>query len=97
MQLLKAYSVVLGTMSLAGLLLMGVDKLLARWNKRRISEKTLLMVAGFGGALGSWLGMVLFRHKTKHRAFSVGLPLLALLHLAILLGITVLRFKGGLE
>lgn len=97
MTLLKFYELVIALMSLLAFLLMGMDKLLAKWGMRRISEKTLLGTAIAGGAAGSWLAMNLFRHKTQHRAFSVGLPLLALLQGALLLGLMVLSSQGGVE
>lgn len=64
----------------AGLVLMLTDKLLSKTRARRIPERTLLLLAALGGSLGSVLGMVLFRHKTRHRKFRVGLPLLLCLH-----------------
>lgn len=94
---LKIYSVYIVVMSLLGFALMGIDKLLAKRGMRRISEKTLLMVGALGGAAGSWLAMGLFRHKTKHRVFSLGLPLYTILHLAIFAGIIFLEYKGGFE
>lgn len=97
MLILKGYGFLIGVMSLLGFLLMGVDKLLAKWDKRRIPEKTLLSVAFFGGALGAWMAMVLFRHKTKHKAFSWGIPVMTILHFILFLGIVFLRSKGGLE
>lgn len=97
MLLLKSYGILVGVMSLLGFVLMGVDKLLAKWQKRRISEKTLLSVAALGGALGSWIAMLLFRHKTKHKAFSWGIPLLTVLHFILFLAIVFLKAKGGLE
>lgn len=97
MLLLKLYGILIGVMSLAGFLLMGVDKFLAKLDKRRISEKTLLSVAALGGALGSWIAMLLFRHKTKHKAFAWGIPLLTVLHFALFLALAFLRAKGGLE
>ncbi len=93
MFLLKAYGYLVGLMSLLGFILMGVDKLLAKWDKRRISEKTLLGVGALGGATGSWLGLLLFRHKTKHKIFSLGLPVLMVLHLVILILIIYLGLQ----
>ena len=48
---------------------MGIDKERAQKRYRRIPEKTLLAMAILGGGLGTWLGMYMFRHKTKHDYF----------------------------
>ena len=60
----------------AGLLLMLVDKWKAKKNRWRIRESTLLAVAALGGSVGSLLGMYLFRHKTQHLKFTLGVPLI---------------------
>ena len=57
-----------------GFLLMLLDKYKARKKQWRIPERVLLTVAFLGGSLGSILGMQLFRHKTRHLKFSLGLP-----------------------
>lgn len=67
-----------------GFILMYVDKNRARKRQYRISEKTLWVTAFLGGAIGEMLGMYVFRHKTKHRAFKWGLPLLSILYLALI-------------
>lgn len=59
-----------------GFVLMLVDKFKARKNLWRIPEKTLMGVALLGGSIGSLLGMYLFRHKTKHLKFTIGIPLI---------------------
>ena len=64
-----------GLMNIAGFLTMGIDKSSAKRHELRISEKTLLIIAALGGAAGSWIGMELFRHKTKHAKFTVLVPL----------------------
>lgn len=64
---------------------MGIDKRRARAGMRRIPERTLFLTAIAGGAFGLWLGMYAFRHKTRKRAFVVGIPLLVFLFLAIVL------------
>lgn len=64
--------------------LMGIDKFKARRGLWRIPEKTLFLSALLGGAMGSILGMKLFRHKTKHRSFTIGMPCLLLLNVATL-------------
>lgn len=60
----------------AGFLLMLADKRRARKKLWRIPERTLMTVAALGGSAGSLLGMYLFRHKTRHRKFTVGIPLI---------------------
>lgn len=54
----------------------GVDKYKARHQKWRIPEATLLTLAAIGGAAGALLGMVVFRHKTKHLRFVLLVPLI---------------------
>ena len=54
----------------------GWDKLKARKGKFRISERSLLMPALFGGSIGALLGMHLFRHKTRKIKFVLGIPLI---------------------
>ena len=64
--------------------LMYIDKQRAKKKEWRIAEKTLLTLGFVGGALGGVLGMYLFRHKTQHNAFAFGLPLLAAIHLFLI-------------
>ena len=74
--------------NLLGFVLYGVDKAKSKDKGRRISEQTLLWVARLGGGLGCWLGMMLFRHKTKHTSFMILVPLWTVLWAAavVLLG-----------
>ena len=75
-----------------GFALMGIDKRFAKiQGHRRIPEKTLLLTALFGGAVGSYLGMKTFHHKTLHNQFRFGIPAMILLHL-ILIGLYIYRF-----
>ena len=60
----------------AGLALMLVDKWKAKKNRWRVRESTLLMVAALGGSVGCLIGMYLFRHKTLHLKFTLGIPLI---------------------
>ena len=70
-----------------GLVIMLVDKQKARKNQWRIPERTLLCIAAIGGSIGTLVGMKLFRHKTKHASFTIGVPLMLALQimLAVLL------------
>ena len=70
-------------MSIIGFTLMGVDKAKAKKGERRIKEATLFAFAILFGAVGSTLGMLVFRHKTKHWYFAVFFPLLALVDVAL--------------
>ena len=65
--------------------LMGSDKDRARKGKYRISERTLFFWAMIGGSVGSIVGMQLFRHKTRHLSFRLGMPAILVLELYILL------------
>ena len=57
----------------------GIDKWRAKRNKWRIPESTLIWLAIVGGSIGALLGMYLFRHKTKHNKFAIGLPVILVL------------------
>ena len=73
MKLLLYYLLIINA---AGFLLMLVDKWKAKKNRWRIRESTLLIVAALGGSVGSLLGMYIFRHKTLHLKFTLGIPLI---------------------
>lgn len=66
-------------------LIFGWDKLCAKKNWWRIPEKTLLTLAFFGGSLGAFLGMRIFRHKTQHKQFNILVPLFLLIHAALII------------
>jgi uncharacterized membrane protein YsdA (DUF1294 family) len=61
----------------------GLDKFKAKRNAPRVSERTLLLLALVGGGVGAWLGMLVWRHKTKHAKFRFGVPILLLLQAAL--------------
>ena len=61
--------------NLIGLVLYGVDKAKSKGKGRRIPERVLLWVARLGGGVGCWMGMMLFRHKTKHGHFVILVPM----------------------
>lgn len=69
--------------SLISFLMMGIDKRRAVQHQWRISEKTLFLIALFGGAVGGTVGMYHFRHKTKHVLFQYGFPVLAILQILL--------------
>ena len=69
--------------------LMGIDKAKAIRSKRRISEKTLFLLALLGGGMGGLIGMLSFRHKTRHWYFVLGFSLLASLQLIALVWLNI--------
>ena len=73
----------LAVVNLAAFALMGVDKRRAKRGAWRIPERTLFLPAILGGSPGAILGMQMFRHKTRHRQFAVGIPLILLVQLVI--------------
>lgn len=68
--------------NVVGFFLMGIDKMKAKRRTWRIPERTLFMPALLGGTPGVIAGMYSFRHKTKHRKFKYGLPVLLVVQLA---------------
>lgn len=73
----------------AGLVLMLTDKIKARKGLWRIPERTLMLTAALGGSVGVHIGMYLFRHKTRHPKFTLGVP--AILTAQILLAWFLLK------
>jgi uncharacterized membrane protein YsdA (DUF1294 family) len=70
-------------MNIVGLFAMGIDKAKAKKRAWRIPERTLFLISLLGGSAGTWLGMYLFRHKTKHWYFVVGIPAILILQLGL--------------
>ena len=79
--------------NIIGFASMGIDKRKAIRNAYRIPEATLFAIALVGGSLGSTLGMHVFRHKTKHWYFLIGMPIILILQLLLL----VLLYLSPLE
>lgn len=69
-------------MNIVGLMVMWLDKRKAVRHKWRIPEKTLFLISIAGGSIGTWSGMYIFHHKTKHWYFVVGMPLILILQIA---------------
>ncbi len=62
----------------------GIDKLKAKQGSWRISEATLLILAVIGGSIGALLGMKVWRHKTMHKKFKYGLPLILIIQIILI-------------
>lgn len=76
---LQAVFIYMAVISVVGFFAMGMDKAKAKADAWRIPEKTLLLFAFAGGGVGVWLGMEVFRHKTKHLQFKYGVPVITVL------------------
>ena len=74
-------------------LVYGIDKWKAKQSKWRIPEATLLLLAVIGGSVGAWLGMKTWHHKTMHKKFKYGLPLILL----ALIALTSCKTKQAVE
>ena len=73
------------TVNVLGLVLFGIDKWKAKHDKWRISEAILLSVTAIGGSIGAWVGMKVWHHKTMHKKFKYGIPLVMVLQFVLLL------------
>ena len=63
--------------------LYGIDKYKAKKNKWRISEASLLLMAVIGGSIGAWVGMRIWHHKTMHKKFKYGIPVIIIFQVAL--------------
>ncbi|WP_315116368.1 DUF1294 domain-containing protein [uncultured Clostridium sp.] len=71
---MKIFYCYLLVINLYGFIIMYIDKKKSIKGKWRISEKNLFLTALAFGSIGIFLGMQLFRHKTKHKSFTLGIP-----------------------
>ena len=64
--------------------LYGIDKLKAKKSKWRVKEATLIWMSVFGGSIGALLGMKVWHHKTQHKKFKYGVPLILLAQISLI-------------
>ena len=81
-EFLQAYLLFVNIMGFSA---MGLDKAKAKAGAWRVPEKILLGMALLGGSPGVWLGMYVFRHKTKHWYFKYGVPFILVLEIGVIL------------
>ena len=67
---------ILLALNLITFIIYGIDKFKAKKAKWRISEATLILLAVIGGSIGAWLGLQVWRHKTQHKKFFIGIPMI---------------------
>ena len=83
--------------NIATFLLYGIDKYKAKKSKWRISEATLLAMAAIGGSIGAWAGMRLWHHKTMHKKFKYGIPLIIIMQVALAVYLLTLKSASNLN
>ncbi len=71
--------------SIITFIVFGIDKFRAMRHEHRVPERTLFSLAAVGGSVGALLGMLLWRHKTRHRSFTVGVPAIIMAQVAVVL------------
>lgn len=79
-RILIAYLVLINVVAFVAF---GVDKWKAQRGAWRIPELTLLLLAALGGSVGAWLGMRVWRHKTQHLKFLLGIPAIFVLQILL--------------
>jgi len=69
--------------NILGFFAMGIDKYKAKIGSWRIPENTLFGFCFLGGGIGTIAGIYTFRHKTKKKKFTIGMPLILILEILI--------------
>ena len=69
--------------NIATFFLYGIDKYKAKKGQWRISEVALLTMAAIGGSIGVWIGMRIWHHKTMHKKFKYGIPVIIIMQVAL--------------
>ena len=77
-----ALSVWLPALNIVTFFLFGLDKARAKRQKFRIPERTLFLLSILGGSIGALAGMQLWKHKTRHHTFRIGIPAILLVQSA---------------
>jgi uncharacterized membrane protein YsdA (DUF1294 family) len=77
------FLIYLAAVNFAAFVMYGIDKRKAIRGKWRTPESALLGIAIAGGSLGAWAGMYAFRHKTRHKKFVIGVPLVIIFQAAV--------------
>ena len=80
----QAFLYSLIVLNIVTFLVYGIDKWKAKQGSWRISEATLLILTIIGGSIGALLGMKVWRHKTQHKKFKYGLPLILIIQIILI-------------
>lgn len=82
--ILEAIVIYLAAINVITFIMFGADKARAAKGRWRISESALILAALLGGSLGALAGMRIFHHKTKHRKFTIGIPVILALQIILM-------------
>lgn len=83
MTILKLLLIYITLVSVITFIVFGIDKLKAKKSWWRIPESTLMVLAVIGGSIGALFGMYVFHHKTLHKKFTIGIPMILILQIAV--------------
>ena len=78
----SACVIYVAVISLISIIVTIYDKKIAGTGKRRVPEATLLMWSALGGSVAMYITMHIIRHKTQHKKFMIGIPLIMILQAA---------------
>ena len=84
LSLLHIALIYLAVINVVAFFMYGIDKWKAKRSKWRVPEATLLLMAVLGGSLGAWLGMKVWHHKTLHKKFRYGVPIIIIVQIALI-------------
>lgn len=82
--ILEAIVIYLAAINVITFIMFGADKARAVKGRWRISESALILAALLGGSIGALAGMRVFHHKTRHRKFTVGIPVILVLQIVFM-------------
>jgi uncharacterized membrane protein YsdA (DUF1294 family) len=81
---IRLITAVLILINIAGFIIAALDKYKARKGLWRIPERTFFIIAVLGGGPGVYTALILFRHKTRHLSFMVGIPAIFFMQLTLI-------------
>lgn len=90
----KYILIYLGVISLISVIVCVADKSRAKKGKWRVKESTLFLLSALGGSLAMYITMLTVRHKTLHKRFMIGIPLIMIVQAA---AVILLYFKNPLQ
>ena len=75
----------LAVINVVAFFLYGIDKYRSIRSKWRVPEVALIGVAVMGGSVGAWVGRAVWHHKSLHKKFKYGIPLILAIQMGLVL------------